>query len=149
MRANFGVTDLKRKPDVMSKFEAWALPVVGAAFGLATVVNAIVHPVADWLPMLFIAAFVGFASYWGMRGILRFQKVNSLTMRRETYESTIWFFFVFGLLFAVVIVVAVVFGGLSGFPMIYGLAIPAGMSMGAASQWELHKHFRSKDETAV
>ena len=65
---------------------------VGLAFAGSTVVNVIANPVAEWLPMPFMAAFVGFASYWGMRAILSFQKVNSLTIRRElgAYVSSIF-----------------------------------------------------------
>lgn len=134
---------------ILSTVEAWAFPFVAAAYGIATVINAIFHPVGDWLPMLFAGAFVGFATYWGMRAILRFQKVNALTMRRETFEGFIWFFVGFSVLFASLIFLGVAISGGSNLAVLYGLAIPAGMSTGAARQWELRKHFRSRGTPAV
>ncbi len=141
--------DSETKPAVYSMVEKWTLPVMAMIYAVATPLNVLLSPLEQWLPFLFVTSLLGLFSYWAARTLLRFQKLNALTMRRETFDTVVRFFVGLGLAFAAMLLVVAVAAGRSGLPLLYGLALSAGMSLGAARQWELRQFFRPRSDQAV
>lgn len=129
-------------PEALARTRHWALQVSAVAYVLLIVANTAVNKPSEWLPGCVMGLVMGPLAYLMLRGILKAQRFNVLTMRRKTYQGFIWFFWVFGVLFLALLMLILVRSPRAGISLSFGFTMAVGFCLAAANSWADGERFR-------
>ena len=76
------------------------------------------------------------------RAVLKSQRFNATTMRRKTYQGSIWFIWGFGLLFLGMATIQFLRWPRTAMTSSFGFTIGIGFCMGAANSWAESDRFK-------
>jgi len=116
----------------------WCISSVFLGIFLLEIIPSIVIPL--------MCGIMSFISYWSIKALLRFQRLNNTTLSKGLYDSIIGFFWLSGILGTVMFIgngihLTFAVNEAEGAYLLMVGIFPLGVSVGASSEWALSDNF--------
>jgi len=129
-------------PRVIQWLERWGLLAGVVVFFVGLVVNFVMYPAREWLPMAIVSAILGPAAYLMLAAIVRFQLwVRNPYMNRSRVTRLLHTALVFAAIFALMLIVGLIAWPRTATVNLFALAIPMGMALSVAHLWKQRSAF--------
>lgn len=127
----------ERLPEIIQRLERWVPRVGLSVFSSALMANLVVSSLSQWLPFAVISAFMGVASYYMLRVVLRFHLwIGNVGMTQERVKGFLVLALGVSGVFSLMLVIGLLVWPKSYVVTIMAITMPMGLMMSAVRIWK-------------